>query len=105
MSSRLREWSSRASGHIDAAVTAGAVLSVVEPTMNGIGGDLFAIVYDPGAKRLAGLNARGRGRPRGHAVRSGTGMWGGFQGILIDPKSGVLLGGSDPRKDGLAIGF
>jgi gamma-glutamyltranspeptidase / glutathione hydrolase len=42
---------------------------------------------------------------RGHAVRSGVGMWGGFQGILIDPKSGVLMGGSDPRKDGLAIGF
>ena len=60
MSSRLREWSSRASGHIDAAVTAAAVLSVVEPTMNGIGGDLFAIVYDPRAKRLAGLNASGR---------------------------------------------
>ena len=30
---------------------------------------------------------------------------GGFQGIMIDQASGVLLGGSDVRKDGLAIGF
>ena len=29
----------------------------------------------------------------------------GFQGILIDPASGALVGGSDPRKDGLAIGW
>jgi gamma-glutamyltranspeptidase/glutathione hydrolase len=45
---------------IDAAVTAAAVLSVVEPTMNGIGGDLFALVYDPGAKTVRALNASGR---------------------------------------------
>jgi gamma-glutamyltranspeptidase/glutathione hydrolase len=45
---------------IDAAVTAAAVLSVVEPTMNGIGGDLFALVYDPRTKRVRALNASGR---------------------------------------------
>lgn len=45
---------------IDAAVTAAAVLSVVEPTMNGIGGDLFAMVYDPKTKSIHGLNASGR---------------------------------------------
>jgi gamma-glutamyltranspeptidase/glutathione hydrolase len=44
----------------DAAVTAAAVLSVVEPTMTGVGGDLFAIVYDSRARRLHGLNASGR---------------------------------------------
>jgi gamma-glutamyltranspeptidase/glutathione hydrolase len=45
---------------IDAAVTAAAVLSVVEPTMNGVGGDLFAIVYDGKTKSVRGLNASGR---------------------------------------------
>ena len=42
---------------------------------------------------------------RGHRVIGGIGSFGGFQGILIDPKTGVLMGGSDPRKDGLAIGW
>ena len=42
---------------------------------------------------------------RGHKTRDGRGAMGGFQGILIDPRSGVLMGGSDPRKDGLAIGW
>ncbi len=42
---------------------------------------------------------------RGHQVSESPGSFGGFQGILIDPRSGVLMGGSDPRKDGLAIGF
>ena len=45
---------------IDAAVTAAAVLSVVEPTMNGAGGDLFAIVYSAKDKKVYGLNASGR---------------------------------------------
>jgi gamma-glutamyltranspeptidase / glutathione hydrolase len=41
----------------------------------------------------------------GHRVASAIDVWGGYQGILIDPKTGVLVGGSDPRKDGLAIGW
>ena len=41
---------------------------------------------------------------RGHRITTGVGVFGGFQGILIDPKTGVMMGGSDPRKDGLAIG-
>jgi len=42
---------------------------------------------------------------RGHQVTQAIGAFGGFQGILIDPRTGVLMGGSDPRKDGLAIGY
>lgn len=42
---------------------------------------------------------------RGHDVRDGVGAMGGYQAVFIDPKTGVLMGGSDPRKDGLAIGW
>jgi len=45
---------------IDAAIAANAALGLMEPTGNGIGGDLFAIVWDPGTERLHGLNASGR---------------------------------------------
>jgi gamma-glutamyltranspeptidase/glutathione hydrolase len=42
---------------------------------------------------------------KGHTLRDGRGQMGGYQAISIDPKSGALLGGSDLRKDGLAIGW
>jgi gamma-glutamyltranspeptidase/glutathione hydrolase len=45
---------------IDAAIAANAMLGLVEPTGSGIGGDLFAIVWDAQSKRLYGLNASGR---------------------------------------------
>ena len=45
---------------IDAAIAANALLGLVEPTGNGMGGDLFAIVWDAESKRLYGLNASGR---------------------------------------------
>jgi gamma-glutamyltranspeptidase/glutathione hydrolase len=45
---------------VDAAIAVNACLGLMEPTANGLGGDLFAIVYDPKTKRLHGLNASGR---------------------------------------------
>jgi len=45
---------------VDAAIAANALLGLVEPTGNGIGGDIFAIVWDAKKKELVGLNGSGR---------------------------------------------
>ena len=45
---------------MDAAIAANAALGLMEPTGNGIGGDLFAIVWDPKTQKLYGYNGSGR---------------------------------------------
>lgn len=45
---------------IDAAIAANALLGLVEPTGNGMGGDIFAIVWDAKTQQLYGLNGSGR---------------------------------------------
>ena len=45
---------------VDAAIAANAALGLMEPTGNGIGGDLFAIIWDPKTKKLYGYNGSGR---------------------------------------------
>ncbi len=44
----------------DAAIAANAALGLMEPTGNGVGGDLFAIVWDPKTNKLHGYNGSGR---------------------------------------------
>ncbi len=82
---------------IDAAVTAAAVLAVVEPSMTGIGGDLFAIVYDAKTKTLHGLNASGRApyaaTPQEFAKRNLQRM--PNAGVLSVTVPGVVEGWSD----------
>jgi gamma-glutamyltranspeptidase / glutathione hydrolase len=50
----------RGGNAVDAAVTAAAVLGLVEPMMTGPGGDMFALVWSAKERRLVGLNASGR---------------------------------------------
>ena len=52
---------------VDAAIAANAALGLMEPTGNGIGGDLFAIVYDPKTNKLYGINGSGRS-PKGQSL-------------------------------------
>src|SRR5438105_7873156 len=52
---------------VDAAIAVNACLGLMEPTANGLGGDLFALVWDPKEKRLAGIDASGRA-PRALAI-------------------------------------
>jgi len=42
---------------------------------------------------------------KGHRLVSSPGSFGGYQAIMMDPQTGALAGGSDPRKDGCAIGW
>ena len=50
---------SKGGNAVDAAIAANAAVGVIEPMMNGIGGDLFAIVWDPKEKKMYALNASG----------------------------------------------
>lgn len=117
---------------MDAAIAANAALGLMEPTGNGIGGDLFAIVWDPKTSRLHGYD--GSAEPtgqntamsdggvielesgfsyeavrglmqKGHTVRFANGPYGGYQAIARDPDTGVYAGASESRKDGQAAGF
>jgi gamma-glutamyltranspeptidase/glutathione hydrolase len=59
----------RGGNAVDAAIATNAMMGVVSPMMNGMGGDLFAIVYDAKADELYGLNASGWA-PKGLTIES-----------------------------------
>jgi len=68
---------------VDAAIATNAMMGVVEPMMNGVGGDLFAIMYDAKANKLYGLNASGWA-PKGLTIEYLQ-----KQGIRSMPQQGV----------------
>jgi gamma-glutamyltranspeptidase/glutathione hydrolase len=57
---------------VDAAIAANACLGLMEPTACGIGGDVFALIWDPKLKAVAGLNGSGRS-PRGISLETQRG--------------------------------
>ena len=50
----------RGGSAVDAAIAVNAALGLMEPTSCGLGGDIYAMVWDPGTRKLWGLNGSGR---------------------------------------------
>ena len=73
----------RGGNAVDAAIAAHAVMTVVAPMWNGIGGDLFAIVYDAKSGKYFGLNASGWA-PAGQSIERLHG-----KGIRAMPAFGI----------------
>ncbi len=69
---------------VDAAIAANAMLGLMEPTGCGIGGDLFAIIWDAESQQLHGLNASGR------SPKSLTREYFLENGYEMIPRSGAL---------------
>ena len=71
-----------------------------EPTgVRAEGGGAVALESGVGTETRKALAARG------HRIVDSPGAFGGYQAIRIDLDRGVLIGGSDPRKDGCAMGY
>lgn len=75
----------RGGNAIDAAVTAAAVLNLVEPHMTGIGGDMFALLWSAKDHRLVALNASGR---------AGAGMT--REALLARGRTEIPIDGPEP---------
>lgn len=69
---------------VDAAIAANAALGLMEPVSNGVGGDLFAIVWDAKTKKLYGYNGSGR------SPKSLTLQWFREHGYSAIPPTGPL---------------
>ena len=74
----------RGGNAVDAAVAASAAMGVLEPMSCGIGGDLFAIVWDAKSRKLYGLNASGR------AAKKATRQFFADKGMAEIPLHGPL---------------
>ncbi len=98
-------------GHVQAQVQSQIIANVVDfgmtahealaaPRFNHLSGAEVSLEPEFSGETVSGLEARG------HRVVSGPPeSFGGANAIAVEPGTGVLMGASDPRKDGCAIGF
>ncbi|MEJ0041512.1 MAG: gamma-glutamyltransferase family protein [Rhizomicrobium sp.] len=82
---------------VDAAIAANATLGLMEPVSNGLGGDLFAIVWDPKTRKLYGYNGSGRA-PQGRDLAAMT-----AKVRAVDAKLGVSYAAHIPKFGSLSI--
>jgi gamma-glutamyltranspeptidase/glutathione hydrolase len=88
--------------NVQAAGDAARVRHVGSPTPTGLPGKgVGTVSVESGIsdKAMAALRAKG------HEVVRSRGSFGGYQGIMIDWEQGFLHGGTEPRKDGAAVGY
>ncbi|HUB85751.1 MAG TPA: gamma-glutamyltransferase, partial [Rhizomicrobium sp.] len=81
---------------VDAAIAANAMIGLMQPVLNGIGGDLFAIVYDPKTHKLYGYNGSGWS-PKGRDLAKMTAeVEAAYKKAGMEPKAHIPPVGSLP---------
>src|ERR1051325_900833 len=86
----------RGGSAVDAAIAANAVIGLMQPVLNGIGGDLFAIVYDPKTHKLYGYNGSGRSARGRDLAKITTEVEAAYKRAGLPPKPHIPAVGSLP---------
>jgi gamma-glutamyltranspeptidase / glutathione hydrolase len=81
---------------VDAAIAANAAIGLMQPVLNGIGGDLFAIVYDPKTGKLYGYNGSGRAAQGRDLAKMRAEVEAAYKRAGMEPKEHIPPVGSLP---------
>jgi gamma-glutamyltranspeptidase/glutathione hydrolase len=81
---------------VDAAIAANAAIGLMQPVLNGMGGDLFAIVYDPKTHKLYGYNGSGRAAKGRDLARMTAEVEAAYKKAGMEPKAHIPPVGSLP---------
>src|SRR5579862_5522286 len=81
---------------MDAAIAANAAIGLMQPVLNGIGGDLFAIVWDPKTHKLYGYNGSGRAALGRDLAKMKAEVEAAYKKAGMEPKAHIPPVGSLP---------